>query len=84
MSDIQKFEKKQNWISEANISLETLAKSVMTINRIRYVGKYANPKKPKRCLSITKNGKSVAFDIEMAKAVAASLHELGDEYCQRV
>ncbi len=78
-TEIDKYKKKDDWLPEESIDLETLQKKTLHISRIIYVGKNKTDI-PKRCLSITKAGKSVAFDIEMAKAVAAVLHKLGDEY----
>ena len=78
-TEIDKFKKSDDWIEESHVDLETLQKKTLHLSRIVYVGKNKTDT-PKRCLSITKAGKSVAFDIEMCKAVAAVLHELGDEF----
>ena len=80
---IDKFRKKEKpnyWKAEKTITLTTLMGSELTINRILYTGPNADPKKPKRCLSITKNTKSVAFDIEMYQAIMQSLSQLGEGF----
>ena len=79
-TEIDKFKKKDDWQEEDFEDLVTLQKKDLHISRIIYIGKNQDPNKPKRCLSITKSGKSVAFDIEMCKAVAAVIHKLGDEF----
>ena len=71
--------KKNHWDEEAHINLPTVLGIDVHISRIRFVQKDGIATN-KRCISITKNRRSVAFDIEMAKAVAASIKELGDEY----
>ena len=81
--EIDKFKKKERtnfWKAEDTIVLETLMKSELTVNRIIYIGPNSAGKKAKRCISITKNGKSVSFDVEMAKAIAASITQLGKGY----
>jgi len=78
--ELERFKKKDkstNWKPEQTIELETLMGSSLTINRILYIGDKASNAKPKRCISLTKNGKSVAFDIEMYQAVAAAMKKLG-------
>ena len=71
--------KKNHWDEEAHINLPTVLGIDVHISRIRFIQKDGIATN-KRCISITKNRRSVAFDIEMAKAVAASIKELGDEY----
>ena len=71
---------KSPWKEEDHLDLKTLHGNILHISRIVFVGDKADKKNPKRCLSITKNGKSVAFDIEMTKAIAGCLHKLGDFY----
>jgi len=80
---IAKFEappKPKHWEEEDHKDLITPQKATIHISRIKYIGENADPEKPKRCLSITKNGKSVAFDIEMCLAVGAALEELGIDF----
>ncbi len=74
--------KKNYWSEEEFIDMLTLQKKIMHISRIRFVPvDVALKGKPeKRCISITKGGHSVAFDIEMAKSVASAILELGDDY----
>ena len=82
-SAIAKFEapsKVNHWEEEDHIDLITPQKATMHISRIIYAGDNADESNPKRCLSLTKNGKSVAFDIEMAIAVAAAVQKLGEEF----
>ncbi len=69
-----------HWKEEEHIDLITPQKATIHISRIKYIGENADPEHPKRCLSVTKNGKSVAFDIEMCQAVGAALEELGMEF----
>ena len=71
--------KKNHWDEEAHINLPTVLNIDVHISRIRFVKK-DGVKTNKRCISITKNRRSVAFDIEMCKAVAAAINELGDDY----
>lgn len=73
-------DKPKHWEEEDHLDLITPQKATIHISRIRYIGENADPEKPKRCLSVTKNGKSVAFDIEMCQAVAAAMEELGMEF----
>ncbi len=79
---LEQFRKKENpnWKEEDSIELTTLMGRVLSVNRILYQGPNSDPKKPKRCLSLTKNGKSVAFDIEMYQAVVAAIKELGEGF----
>ncbi len=74
--------KKNYWKEEDHIDMLTLQKKIMHVSRIIFVPVddklKGNP--DKRCISITKGGHSVAFDIEMAKSVASAILELGDEY----
>lgn len=80
---IEKFQVKEkvlNWKEERSFDLETPNKAKLHISRIVYIGENADPENPKRCISITKNGKSVAFDIEMGDASAAAIQELSDGY----
>ena len=72
-------DKKNHWDEEAHINLPTVLGIDVHISRIRFVQKDGITTN-KRCISITKNRRSVAFDIEMCKAVAAAIKELGDEY----
>ena len=71
--------KKNHWDEEAHINLPTVLNIDVHVSRIRFVPKDGKPSN-KRCISITKNRRSVAFDIEMCKAVAAAINELGDKY----
>ena len=76
----QKPERENHWEEEQSLDLITPQQATLHVSRIKYIGENAEKDNEKRCLSITKNGKSVAFDIEMAYAVAAALQELGDKY----
>jgi len=80
---IEKFQAKPkvlNWKEEQSFDLETPNKAKLHISRIVYIGENADPDNPKRCISLTKNGKSVAFDIEMGDAGAAAIQELCDGF----
>ena len=72
--------KENHWAEEDHIDLITPQKAIMHVSRIIYDGENVDKDNPKRCLSLTKNGKSVAFDIEMAFAVAAAIQKLGEEF----
>ena len=74
--------KKNNWKEEDSIEVETIMGKIVSINRILYIGENADPQKPKRCISITKNGKSVAFDIEMYLAICQAIKEMGKGFEQ--
>ena len=76
----QKPERENHWEEEECLDLITPQQATLHVSRIMYIGENAEKDNPKRCLSVTKNGKSVAFDIEMAFAVAAALQELGDKF----
>ena len=76
----QKPERENHWEEESCLDLITPQQATLHVSRIIYIGENAEKDNPKRCLSVTKNGKSVAFDIEMAFAVAAALQELGDKF----
>jgi len=69
-----------DWLEEKSIEFDTVMGKKLKINRILYVGKYADPAKPKRCISITKNRKSVAWDIENSRAVEAAIRVLSKGY----
>ncbi len=73
-------ERPKHWEEEQHIDLITPQKATIHISRIKYIGENADPERPKRCLSVTKNGKSVAFDIEMCQAVGAAMEELGMDF----
>ena len=76
----QKPERENHWEEEQSLDLITPQQATLHVSRIKYIGENADTDNEKRCLSVTKNGKSVAFDIEMAYAVAAALQELGDKF----
>jgi len=74
--------KKNKWVEEDHRDLKTLQGKILHLSRIKFVPVQPElSKEPiKRCLSLTKNGRSVAFDIEMVKAVTAYLEELGADF----
>ncbi len=53
------------WRAEEEVTLETIHKSHLTIARIIF----DKESPPKRCMAISKNRKSVAFDLEMIPTV---------------
>jgi hypothetical protein len=53
------------WSEEEAVVLETIQKAHLRLARIIY--EKANP--PKRCIAISKNRKSIAWDIEMAPVI---------------
>ena len=56
---------KAKWVSEEEITLETIQKAHLTISRIIF----DKESPPKRCIAFSKNRKSVAFDLEMIPIV---------------
>ncbi len=56
---------KVKWTSEDEVTLETIQKAHLKIARIIF----EKESPPKRCLSFSKNRKSVAFDLEMVPIV---------------
>ena len=67
-----KVKSESKWIAEEEIELETLQKSRLKLSRIVY--NESDP--PKRCIALSKNRKSVAFDIEMIPVVIATLKKI--------
>jgi len=61
-----------DWRSEQEEELQTLKKSRLKISRIVY----DKEDPPKRCIAISKNRRSVAFDIEMVPVVIAVLKKI--------
>jgi len=70
----------KDWVVEKSIEFPTLMGKILTVNRIKYNGKFAKKENPKRCVSITKNKKSVAWDIELSAAVAAAVRQLSKDF----
>lgn len=78
--------KMQNWREEAHIDLRTLKGEPLRIARIIYVGD-SKDKSPsalalrgKRCISITKNYKTVAFDAELGHLIAKEIWKLSEGF----
>ena len=71
--------KENHWSEEDCVNLLTPQNATLHLSRIVFTGE-GEASGQKRCISVTKNGKSVAFDIEMAFAVAAVVQKLGEKY----
>lgn len=67
--------KKSAWVEEDARDVESLMNQNVHVSRIRSM---IDPKK--RCISITKHGKSVAFDIEMGNVIKEIIAELSKDY----
>ena len=60
------------WDVEDSVEIKTLKNSDLSVERIVYRGE--DP--PKRCIAITKNRRSVAFDLEMVPVIISSLKKV--------
>lgn len=69
--------KKSSWREEDSRDIESLLNQNVHVSRIVSL---INPKK--RCISINKHGKTVAFDIEMGPVIAEIIKELSKEYAR--
>jgi hypothetical protein len=69
--------KKSQWLEEDSRDVESLLNQNVHVSRI--VSKI-NPNK--RCISISKHGKSVAFDIEMGLVIKEIIGELCKDYAR--
>lgn len=67
-----KIRNESKWNTEDFVEFPTLRSSVLRLSRI--VFDEEDP--PKRCISISKNRKSIAFDIEMIPLVLSALRKL--------
>ena len=65
--------KESKWEAEEEVELQTLQKSVLKLSRIKFIEDDGHIK---RCIALSKNRKSVAFDIEMIPAVIAVLKKI--------
>ena len=69
--------KQSAWLEEDSRDVETLLNQVVHVSRI--VSKI-DPSK--RCISVSKHGKSVAFDIEMGLVIKEIIGELCKNYAR--
>jgi len=69
--------KQSAWLEEDSRDVETLLNQVVHVSRI--VSKI-DPNK--RCISVSKHGKSVAFDIEMGLVIKEIIGELCKNYAR--
>jgi len=69
--------KQSAWLEEDSRDVETLLNQVVHVSRI--VSKI-DPNK--RCISVSKHGKSVAFDIEMGLVIKEIIGELCKDYAR--
>lgn len=69
--------KKSSWTEEDSHDVQSLLNQTIHVSRI--VSKI-DPKK--RCISISKHGKSVAFDIEMGLVIKEIIGELCKDYAR--
>ena len=70
--------KKSAWTEEDSRDVESLLNQLVHVSRIR-----SNIDPKKRCISISKHGKSVAFDIEMGLVIKEIIGELCKDYARQ-
>jgi hypothetical protein len=73
--DSYTIKKDNKWKDEESREIPTLRNSILKITRIIYDGE--NP--PKRCLALSKNRRTLAFDIELVPIVLATMIVLTPE-----
>jgi len=70
--------KKSSWVEEDSRDIESLMNQTVHVSRIRST---IDPNK--RCISISKHGKSVAFDVEMGLVIKEIIGELSKDYARQ-